>query len=88
MDAQLPPGPSGSQIGLLRRYVSRQGELLDECAERYGDPFTLALPRMPPMVIHSSPEAMKEIVTGTPTRCARASRTRSSARWSATSRCS
>jgi cytochrome P450 len=66
MDAQLPPGPSGSRIGLLTRYIRAPGRLLDECAERYGDPFTLALPRMPPMVIHSSPAAMKEIVTGDP----------------------
>ena len=42
MDVQLPPGPSGSRIGLLTRYIRAPGRLLDECAARYGDPFTPA----------------------------------------------
>src|SRR4051794_2369912 len=65
MEGQLPPGPDGPSIATLVRYIRHPATLLDDAA-RYGDPFTIKLPRTPPFVIHSSPEAVKQIVTGDP----------------------
>jgi cytochrome P450 len=37
---------------------------MDECAERFGETFTLRLPQSPPIVLFSDPEAIKAIFTG------------------------
>jgi cytochrome P450 len=37
---------------------------MEECAQRYGDPFTLRLPSAPPIVFFSHPDAVKAIFTG------------------------
>lgn len=38
--------------------------MLEECALRYGESFTLRLARQPPMVMLSSPEAVREVFRG------------------------
>src|SRR3954468_12611373 len=65
MDGQLPPGPKHS-LRLLYRWIEHQDLLLAECAERYGDPFTLHLPRLPPFIVLSDPAAIKDVFTGDP----------------------
>ena len=40
--------------------------MLEECAQLYGDSFTLRLARQPPMVALSSPEAVREVFRGDP----------------------
>src|SRR3954447_9903242 len=65
MDGQLPPGPKHS-LRLLYRWIEHPDLLLAECAERYGDPFTLHLPRLPPFIVLSDPAAIKDVFTGDP----------------------
>src|SRR4051812_6901785 len=62
----LPPGPTGNTLSLLARQIFHPAEILDECAERYGDPFTLRQVRRPTFVVHWNPAAAKEIVTADP----------------------
>jgi cytochrome P450 len=38
--------------------------MLEECAQRYGESFTLRLARQPPLVMLSSPEAVREVFRG------------------------
>jgi cytochrome P450 len=40
--------------------------LLDDCAARYGDPFTIRLPRTPPFVMVADPDVAKQVFTGDP----------------------
>lgn len=67
---RLPNGPSG--LGLIAykymiQWVAQPLELLDECAQRYGDPFTLGLVGpFPKTVFFSSPQAIQQIFTATP----------------------
>lgn len=67
---RLPNGPSG--LGLIAykymiQWVAQPLKLLDECAQRYGDPFTLGLVGpFPKTVFFSSPQAIQQIFTATP----------------------
>ena len=62
----LPAGPKESAAAQLLDWVFRPIPFLRDCARRYGPCFTLRLPRNPPMVLFSAPEAVKEIFTGDP----------------------
>ncbi|MEA2449551.1 MAG: cytochrome family [Thermoleophilaceae bacterium] len=66
MDVSLPPGPRGSSLSVLARYIAHPAEMFDDCAERCGDPFTLKVPGQAPVVVHSSPAAAKDIVGADP----------------------
>ena len=59
----LPKGPREPAALQIFRWLRRPFELLDDCADRYGDTFTLTFPRFPPLVVFSDPEAVKEIFT-------------------------
>ena len=63
---QLPPGPSDGPFIQLKNWLFRLSEFLDDCHARYGDSFTIRLPRFPPMVFVSDPAAVKEVFTGDP----------------------
>ena len=60
----LPPGPTAPAIIQGVRFAFRPVDLFDECAARYGDPFTLRMPVGPPFVMFSAPAAVREIFTG------------------------
>jgi cytochrome P450/predicted unusual protein kinase regulating ubiquinone biosynthesis (AarF/ABC1/UbiB family) len=64
VDAGLPPGPETPPLLQALRWVQWPLPLMDECAARYGDVFTLRLPQAPPIVMFSHPDAIKTIFTG------------------------
>jgi cytochrome P450 len=63
---RLPPGPSWSWPRQTLEYVRRPLELLEECQQRYGEPFTLRVARGSPFVIFSDPEAVRAVFTARP----------------------
>ena len=60
----LPPGPDAPPLFQALRWVQWPLPFMEECAQRYGDPFTLRLPSAPPIVMFSHPDAIKTIFTG------------------------
>ena len=62
----LPLGPKSPAALQLMHWIFRPIPFMQECAKRYGDCFTVRLPRNPPFVMFSAPEAVKEIFTGNP----------------------
>lgn len=62
----LPAGPKSPAAIQLMHWIFRPIPFLQDCARRYGDCFTVRLPRNPPFVMFSTPEAVKEIFTGNP----------------------
>ncbi len=64
--AGLPPGPGRSPFAQAVEWVRRPLPFLEDCARCYGDTFTLRLAGMPPMVMVSSPEAVREVFAGDP----------------------
>jgi cytochrome P450 len=63
-DDVLPPGPDEPPLLQALRWVQWPLPFMEECARRYGDPFTLRLPSAPPIVFFSHPDAIKTIFTG------------------------
>ena len=63
-EARLPDGPDAPPLFQALRWVQWPLPLMDECAARYGDVFTLRLPQSPPIVMFSHPDAIKAIFTG------------------------
>jgi cytochrome P450 len=63
---ELPAGPSNAPLAQTLEWVRRPLPFLEECQRRYGDPFTLRLAGMPPMVMLGDPEAVREVFTGDP----------------------
>ena len=57
----LPDGPELSTSQQALRWYARPYELLDECAEAFGDTFTLDLGTHGLYVVFSHPDAIKEI---------------------------
>jgi cytochrome P450 len=64
VEPPLPPGPDAPPLLQALRWVQWTLPLLDECAERFGDVFTLHFPSAPPIVMFSHPDAVKTIFTG------------------------
>ena len=62
----LPAGPKSPAAVQLMHWIFRPIPFMQECAERYGDCFTIRLPRTAPFVMFSSPDAVKQIFTGDP----------------------
>jgi cytochrome P450 family 110 len=60
----LPPGPASSPLLQAMRWVQWPLPLMDECAERFGETFTLRFPATPPIVMFTHPDAIKTIFTG------------------------
>src|SRR4051794_35226629 len=50
----------------MPRWIRRPGEMLDDCARRYGDTFTLRLPGMPPVVVVCHPDAVRDVYKADP----------------------
>jgi len=57
----LPPGPRVPPIVTTWQWLRRPFELLEACEARYGDAFTLRFAGLPPLVMYSRPEDVKEI---------------------------
>ena len=57
----LPPGPTAPTPWILMRWMRDPVGLLDECRARYGETFTIRLGAMPPLVILSNPEHVREV---------------------------
>lgn len=57
----LPDGPTLPTLLLLIQWIARPYALLNECAERYGDPFTVGLSGGQPMVFFSNPQAIQQL---------------------------
>jgi cytochrome P450 len=57
----LPPGPKSPWPLQLRDYVYRPGDFLDECAERYGDIFTIRLGQAGTLVVLHAPDDVRSV---------------------------
>ena len=62
----LPPGPSRSAAWQLLRYSFAPLPFIEECARRYGEPFTIRLAGFPPLVLFSDAESVKDVLRGDP----------------------
>jgi len=60
----LPPGPTSPPLLQVLRWVQWPLPFLDECAQAFGETFTLRFPSAPPIVMFSDPDAIKTIFTG------------------------
>jgi cytochrome P450 family 110 len=60
----LPPGPTSPPLLQALRWVQWPLPFLDECAQAFGETFTLRFPSAPPIVMFSDPDAIKTIFTG------------------------
>ncbi|MGC2494315.1 cytochrome P450, partial [Candidatus Binatus sp.] len=59
----LPPGPN---LIATFGFVRNPFRFLDECAQRYGDWFTVRVPGVLPFVFTSAPDAVREVFLGDP----------------------
>jgi unspecific monooxygenase len=59
----LPAGPAHPSWLQMIHFSVRPLAYLDECAQRYGDPFTLRLPGFGNFVMISAPELVKQVFT-------------------------
>ena len=64
--APLPPGPKSPAVWQLLRYSQSPLPFLEECARRYGDPFTVQWAGYGTFVMLASPEAVKDVFRGDP----------------------
>ncbi len=62
----LPPGPRSPTLWQTASWWRRPLEMLDACARRYGDLFTLRMAGLGDVVVVSRPEHIKQIFTGDP----------------------
>jgi cytochrome P450 len=60
----LPPGPRTPSAWQLLQYTFRPLQFLENCARRYGDPFTVRWPGYGTFVMLSDPEAVKDVFRG------------------------
>ena len=58
---KLPDGPKIPAIFQLINWIARPFEYLDECAEKYGDIYTMRLFGFPPLVFIANPQGIQEI---------------------------
>lgn len=62
--APLPPGPKTPAAWQLWRYSQSPIPFLEECARRFGDPFTVRWAGYGKFVMLASPEAVKDVFRG------------------------
>jgi cytochrome P450 family 135 len=60
----LPPGPSAPALWQLVKYAQSPLPLLESCARRHGEAFTLRLPGYGPFVMLSDPAAVRDVFRG------------------------
>ena len=66
MSAGLPPGPPYPALVQAVGFWKRPLAFFERCRRRYGKRFTIRLPAMPPFVILTDPDEVKEIYTAPP----------------------
>jgi cytochrome P450 len=64
--APLPPGPDSPAAWQLFRYSHSPLPFLEQCARRYGDPFTIQLAGYGKLVMLASPDAVRDVFRGDP----------------------
>ncbi len=64
--ASLPPGPRTPAAWQLLRYSLAPLSFLEECARRYGDPFTTRMAGYGKLVMLGSPDAVRDVFRGEP----------------------
>jgi len=64
-ETRLPPGPRTPSALQLAQFIRDRLGILDRCAERYGEFFTIRFP-WETLVFTSNPDAVKQIFTGDP----------------------
>ncbi len=57
----LPPGPTGLPFVFLLRWMRNPFPVMDQLRAKYGEVFTVKLPAMPPLVMLSNPEHIREV---------------------------
>lgn len=57
----LPPGPSEPIALTTIKWMYRPLDYLDRAAQSFGDPFTMRLAGLPPLVVFSNPDAVKQV---------------------------
>jgi cytochrome P450 len=62
----LPPGPTAWPIVQLLRYARRPYGVMEDAAHEFGTCYTVRGPGLPPMVVFSDPDAIKDIFTADP----------------------
>jgi cytochrome P450 len=62
----LPPGPRRPAFLQTLSYTYRTLPFFEQCARRYGDPFTLRMPGFGEFVMLAAPELIKQVFTGDP----------------------
>jgi cytochrome P450 len=62
----LPPGPSAPGPLQTLRWLARPAAMLEDCARRYGDTFTIRIAHEGTWVFLTDPEAVKQVFTGDP----------------------
>src|SRR5215470_8833152 len=60
----LPPGPRAPSFVQLLQFTQRPLPWLDDCARRYGDPFTVRFPGLGTFVLVAAPDLIKQVFTG------------------------
>jgi unspecific monooxygenase len=60
---QLPDGPQQPRLLQLMQWIADPLNYLDNCAQRYGDIFTLKFSSLGPFVLLSHPQGIQEIFT-------------------------
>ena len=66
MKEGLPPGPSAPSPLQTLRWLARPAAMLDDCARRYGDMFTIRIAHEGTWVFVTHPKAVKQVFTGDP----------------------
>ncbi|HYN90814.1 MAG TPA: cytochrome P450, partial [Thermoleophilaceae bacterium] len=64
--ATLPPGPRAPRPLQTARWIARPAAMMEDCARRYGDMFTLKIANEGTWVFLSHPDAVKQVFTGDP----------------------
>jgi cytochrome P450 family 135 len=64
--ASLPPGPRAPRALQTARWLARPTAMMEDCARRYGDMFTLKIANEAAWVFVTDPDVVKEIFRGDP----------------------
>jgi cytochrome P450 len=62
----FPPGPAAPRLLQTMRWLARPAAMLEDCARRYGDMFTLRITHEGIWVFISDPDAVRQVFKGDP----------------------
>jgi len=62
----LPPGPASTALWQMLQWVGRPLAFMEECAQQYGDLFTVRLGNLGQLVFCSHPQGIEKIFTADP----------------------